>query len=442
MRVQESLLAKISVEEYVQLHLNGDVHVVGPKELGLRMLMAIFGLTWGVPWTKAASGAAAIFHEGPLREAFEKIFAMGIVITVGADGLWLMLEAGKSFGSRSREEQRLLPGSTRGYKYTKLGVSSALSLLTCIPSVYASVTYNKNSAKYLSILTFLGNYGQGLFGYGVLFDRFAGYLNNQGQPQGGTRAKLIQSKAEILENINNIIAGNVVFSRGTLLDQILMQQPLSDLPLSPASPAFSGFAHSSRPSIQMAIQLIFTLFILASVTSVDLFLTKNFLKKDIKNNPEIDYSLAVFCEIPGFVTTAISVFSTLGRVFDTLACKPQDPEMKLASDMYPKMMFFMGIFTFILALLAPTAAAYITYETFGGEKNMSQELQVAATVSMTLARLIFSNFTLSHLTKNAALAFYNLNYEGEPDNPLLIRYCLIPLKRTLEKAKLECFEVE
>jgi hypothetical protein len=429
MSTQVSLLAPISLREYIINYLErGEEHTPNKKEITVRVLMAIFGLTWGVPWTKAASGAAEIFKNYAVKLAFEKIFAAGIVVTVGADGLWLMLQAGKSFGSRSIQDQRLLPGSTPAYQYTKLGVSSVLSLLTCVPSVYASVTYNTGTAKYLSILTFLGNYGQGLFGYGLLFDRFANHRNKRNH----STSALEESKSAVLKNLNGFIRGESAFSSTNLVDQILMAPP--------GNPETNSSKFQCSTAQTMA-QLVFTLFILASVTAVDLFLTKKFLKADINDNPGFDYATAVFCEIPGFVTTAISVFATLGRLFDAMGCKPQDPEMKLASDMYPKMMICMHIFTFLLALLAPSAAAYITYSTFGAEKHMSHGLQVSATVSMTLARLIFSNFTLSHLGKDAALAFYDLRHREDSNDPLLRRNSLIPLKRKLERAGVQCFEV-
>ena len=427
MSAQTSSLMPLSLREYTTSYFQGNRHTPHKSETALKVLMAIFGLTWGIPWTEAASGAAKIFQNADVRKAFEKIFAAGIIITVGADGLWIMLEASKGFGSRSAQEKRFLLGSTPCHRYTKLSVSAVLSLLTCIPSVYASITFNTGSARYLSILTFLGNYGQGLFGYGLLFDRWAQRKNIKDH---GTPILHI-SKAKILKNVDCLIRGEQAFSANTLLEAVL----------SVAERDEATEKRTKGYSAQGVTQFLLTSFILFSVTGVDLFLTKKFLKADIDNNSALDISIAAFCEIPGFVTTTISTYATLGRLFDIAHGKTHDAEMKLASDMYPKMMFFLHLLTLILALTAPSAAAYITYSTFG-DADVDTGVQFAATAAMVLARLIFSNFTLSYLTRDAALAFYDYTHNDDPTDSLILRRELIPFKQKIEKAEIRFFDVD
>ena len=92
------------LEEYVY---NGIRHQVSDKESLLIISLALLGLSSGLSWRQAASDAAGFLPEGDLRNSFAEIFAFGIVVTVGIDGLWIMLEVGKSISSKSKLEKLL-----------------------------------------------------------------------------------------------------------------------------------------------------------------------------------------------------------------------------------------------------------------------------------------------------------------------------------------------
>jgi hypothetical protein len=159
-----------ALEEYVQKNVFENTNFRLSKfEKNLRRALAVLGASWGVPWRNAAAQAAIIFSNVDARAAFETIFAGGIVITVGADGLWLMLEVGKMYGSKSIEEKRITKNTeSRLVRVTEKLFPCLFAFISCIPPVYASTKYNSGAQQFLGIITFIDNYGYGLYGYSKL----------------------------------------------------------------------------------------------------------------------------------------------------------------------------------------------------------------------------------------------------------------------------------
>ena len=58
----------------------------------LKAALMILGALWGVPWIQPSYNAATIFPSEGAQEVIGNFFSAGIVITVGADGLWVMIE--------------------------------------------------------------------------------------------------------------------------------------------------------------------------------------------------------------------------------------------------------------------------------------------------------------------------------------------------------------
>jgi len=414
------------LEDYFRHYLlDNERHTISRPELSLRLLAALFGAGWGTPWTQAASGAALIFPDNVSRKIFANIFAGGIVVTVGADGLWIMLEIGKSLGAKTALEKKLTAKeSGRCIKISKITFPALFALLSCIPSVYATVKYNTGAKKFLGIITLVGNYGNGFYGYHKLLEAIFGKIDSK---RNGTQV-LDARKARILANIDNVIRGTL-----EVTDKEMLIRNIMDF----SAVAENNVSECNILSARKSFQAIFTLAIASSSSLVDIFLTKEFLAKNILKNGFFDYVTAIVSEVPSAVVTCISSYFALGRFFDFLRCRSDDPITQLTKEMYPKTMFSASFLLLLLSLTAPTAAAYITYSTLGGE-NIDKGMQWSATAAMIAARLLFSNFTLNNLVKDAALTLHGRNYPA--DNPLNVRGSAIRLKDITANANILYFQ--
>lgn len=311
----------------------------------ITVLLGLIGAFSGIPWIHAASSAAVIFPEGFLREWGEILFAAGIVITVGADGLWIMLQISKQFFLNQTLQTANL--RKKPYEMTKWGASLLCAMIGSLPAVYATATYNTGAEKFLAILTFIAHLGYGLYGYSTLI--------------GGIIEKLTTSKA--------------TFS-------ITQQEPM----------------------MKKAIQLFSAITVSLGAGLVDLFLIKHFIVHSMTENPALIYGLALLIAIPNMVINFISTRELSGKIIDKFFYGRQfDP---LLYSLYPKLSTVLPLTIFLIALTAPSAGAYITYSTLSMEKSIPEVVIWLAVSSIITARFFFSTFTLNRLI-NEVIFYYS-----------------------------------
>lgn len=124
------------------------------------MVMGFLGALWGLPWMQVSAEAATVFSSPLSREIFSILFPIGIVVTVGADGLWILLNVARKIANEAR------------IVVLRSGITFICAALSCIPAVYAAFIYNHGLGKLLALITFVGNMGYGLYGYSSLFRTF------------------------------------------------------------------------------------------------------------------------------------------------------------------------------------------------------------------------------------------------------------------------------
>ncbi len=118
-----------------------------------------------------------------------------------------------------------------------------------------------------------------------------------------------------------------------------------------------------------------------------------------------------------------------------LSChSTKSAESQLMTATYPYLSLGGTILAFTLSLTAPCAAAYITYTTLNNE-DFGNIIPWLVMVSISIVRLIFSNFTLDNLLQRFLLAAY----KQEKCNQNEVEYRqnevrLIGLKKIVAKA--------
>jgi uncharacterized membrane protein (DUF485 family) len=416
-----------ALEEYVQKNVFENTNFRLSKfEKNLRRALAVLGASWGVPWRNAAAQAAIIFSNVDARAAFETIFAGGIVITVGADGLWLMLEVGKMYGSKSIEEKRITKNTeSRLVRVTEKLFPCLFAFISCIPPVYASTKYNSGAQQFLGIITFIDNYGYGLYGYSKLTRT---YMEKIHKPKTEPESKeLIEIRDEFINKISLIIDNSIDNPESTeeLMDYLY---------------ASNGSDNELVNSLEMKniFKWITTLIVSFSSSLVGLFLTKEFMETKILDNIEFAICMAVLAEVPGFIVTCVSTENIFGRFIDAIICKAnEDSRRTIIKEIYPRASLAIPFLIFPISLTAPTAGGYITYNTFGQETN-SDFLQWGATASIVAARIVFANFTLNKLVEELLLKIYE--YRHETDDPINKKIRLRNLAGVISNSNLALFK--
>lgn len=398
----------MELEQYLQAYVFDNSHRIPKHQKGMLVLLALFGAAWGTPWINAAAGGAIIFPESA-QKIFEKIFSAGIVITVGGDGLWIMLEHAKSALEKSAEETALTTKKeSTALKISKVAFPVIFSALSCISPVYASIKYNAGLDKFLGIITLIGNFGYGCYGYKKFIEhspeiilnalRFAHLVRNNPQQQAlaETRGKLVGGTLEFLRDPNSTTAR---LDADQLVQNLLLQAD--------NAPVSTRYA-------QKALQLFFATVISFSASMVGVYLSKEALK-NIFHNAMGAYILAVIAEFPGFVVGMVSTYAILDRLFNVISCeKNVDPKRIMFNQIYPMLSFIIPALIFLTALTAPSAGTYVTYETLEKE-GVNPILKWIATSSIIAARVIFSNFTLNNLAEDIALGYYESRNTSSDD---------------------------
>ncbi len=130
----------------------------------IKTLTLIIAALWGIPWINAAiAGVVAI---GLDLMVFKIIAAIGIVVTVGADGFWLMSRALTLWSKPSA--QNFQP--TKAMQITII----LLALISCLPGTYAAFRFNHGIYQFSAIIIFIGSLGSGLYAYWQLMPRLTG----------------------------------------------------------------------------------------------------------------------------------------------------------------------------------------------------------------------------------------------------------------------------
>ncbi|MDF2868036.1 MAG: hypothetical protein K0S11_1506 [Gammaproteobacteria bacterium] len=390
-------LQDTALEQYLEAYLiNKETLSFAKSELvskmALKSILLGFGAAWGVPWTSASANAAVIFPKGLTRKIFEYIFAGGIVVSVGADGLWIMEEVSKSFATKAKEEKALLSGqhqSCGAYvkKGTALLVPLFLSGITCVSPVYAILKYSHGVKRLFSIITLVGNLGYGTYGYSKLL----GQLYNAIKSYGKTKDEGEAIKNLLLANINaeladpkGMIANNFQgISSGYGLIKALLNRD---------TPAPMGRVAKTARGLFVYIP---TVLVPGLSTLVTYFLAKEALQS-IYNHPAFYYSVAAVSDVPALTVSLVSCHGIFGYIFD-LFYKQNKP---LVQDQYPILNMMKILLIGLISLTAPTAGAYVTYNTLS-EENLPLPLVWIATASIILARIMFAAFTMDKLADQA-----------------------------------------
>jgi hypothetical protein len=143
------------------------------------------GLLWGIPWIQASINAASIFPQSSIRTFFQIIFAIGIVITVGVDGFWIMSSNIKNYQPKTNYMTFLIP--------------YLCASLSCIAPVYAAFTYNHGSQRLLfTSIILIVDFGFGLFGYLKLMDKISSPFKTSVTNKEFSAKKIVQCTAAIV----------------------------------------------------------------------------------------------------------------------------------------------------------------------------------------------------------------------------------------------------
>ena len=290
-----------------------------PIEFPLKSLAALFGVCWGVPWIAPASRAATIFLKKDVIKAFSKIFAVGTVITMGADGLWVMLETAEFLITKTKSEKILFESDdTRILFFIKMVMPVVLSVFSCIAPVYATIKYNDGSERYLSIITFVGNFGQGLYGYyqflNYVSQKYELYKNESNYIVG------IQNKKTIIDKID-LNLSNLSKLSDEDLHQALFQNRQEMFAVDVGNSPLSISKHSTI--IKSTFQIIPTILISSASSAIGFYLAKEFFEATISNHPAVVYPCAILAEAPGMVVSIIPNYNFFGRLFDLSSLKKQ-----------------------------------------------------------------------------------------------------------------------
>ena len=413
------------LDEYVY---QGKTVTLSKKEILARTALAIFGLAWGLPWRSAARSAAVIFPEGDDRDNMGEIFVLGIVATVGVDGLWIMLEVGKELGKKSRLEKILTTqGRTKCDMTARLAFPGVLSLLSCISSVYATVKYNTGADQYLGIVTFFDKYAYSFFGYRRLYESAQDKLGARGEPEVQA---LKQLRANMIKSIDLIIRepNNFPADAQALIASLINPQNIQLI-------AAQELQQASRK--KEVFKMGSTLTLMTAGAAISGFLTAEAVQKTILDSLTLAITIVCLSEIPGFVVAFLSSSYAFARLYDNLTChNKKEARSVLAGEAFPMLSILLLLLIAPITLTAPTAAAYITFTTFD-DKKTGAFAQYSATIAISLARIIFSYFTLSKLSEEFLLKCYVSRANN--DNTLAQRIRLKETADVLGRTKLAFF---
>lgn len=374
------------------------------------------GLLSGIPWISPSMDAAIIIpNPGVLRKTVAIIFAAGIVLTVGADGGYVMYDCLPLEESKRVSEIFF----DRNDNKIKTAIVGIFSVLACTSPIYATVTYNTGINRFLSILTAVTSLGYGVYGYKRLVNKSSNFildyltLDESGRVEKKRYNKSLYQLLRSIEKDPEILLGN------------------DDLSEIVNGAIRHGEIVNSNMNRTAAGKLIFQLMgditIPAATALVTVILAKEAMQT-IWDNPAFYITMTILAELPSYILNLVSTHNIFGQVFDgILGIINGAPDNSFLNLTYPKTMLAFNVAAAIIALTAPSAAAYITYTTIGKFSDLDVDsmgdvdsigsqscispdclnngfITWGSVAAISLARYILSVFTQKRLLSEAMLA--------------------------------------
>ncbi|EKD72294.1 MAG: hypothetical protein ACD_45C00713G0001, partial [uncultured bacterium] len=306
-------LLKNYIEENILPKQKRYLNALGYKELDLRIILSlallVVGASYGVPWMNSSSEAAEIFPE--TTQAFLKqFFPLGIVITVGGDGLWFMsMLIEKFIRPQSESEKKLFQkDEVTLLKILRLAATIILPVFGAIAPVYASYTYSIGWKKGLSSVVALDVYAGGLVAYDILLRKTIDYVRARNNPEFSSslqaRKEVIQSVTAVIDQRSATLAERREFSDAEEFLNFIKQQ--HDL--------LPETTNQKTAQIKQIVQIALSLIIAVTSTAVTFLLSKEAFKKYLHIDNAAANIMAVFSEAPSFVLALVSSYEVFEKL--------------------------------------------------------------------------------------------------------------------------------
>jgi hypothetical protein len=355
----------------------------------LKYLLILIGMAWGVPWIWASMSAAAIFPAS-IATPVGILFAIGIVFTVGADGWWIMQEASKRLDKLPAAEKNFLIlqyGNSRSHMIKTI-LCWLLATLSCIAPVYATFKYSVGKQQFLAIITLIGCYAYGLIGYARLLDRGMQWLQDRRHSH-----TLLTLRTQFVRGIHTLQPSFfTAYPRNEWLQRLLANN--------------QTFASTEKTASKKSwLSLGCTILIPLVASLVDVFLISDFLYNHVWSNAIFTMMAAVVAALPALAINMLATYHVMNRLVKRAQSKI---EIKKSS----RILYLVPT---LGALLAPTAAAYITYNTLTAH-HLPGIVVFFAVVAISTARILFSWFTLHSLLNEIATCVKHRNGQSQEAN--------------------------
>ena len=313
---------------------------------------AAIGLSSGIPWISPSMDAAIIIPgPGVSRTTVAIFFAGGTVITVGAIGGYIMYDI-LPMGEKEIAKDFFNSNDS----YLKTAIIAAFSILSCVSPVYATTIYNTGIKRFLSISTAATSLSYGVYAYKRLINKTSNFLTDHFSMDSDARNK----KKNINESLFCFLAA-IESNPDILLFSEDLEQSIED-----ASNSF--LVKNNDKNIfwaKFVFQLMGDLTIPAATALVSILLSKEAMQL-IWDNPTFYIPMTVLAELPSYILSAVSTHNVFGQLFDNIYAMISGGAADSFLDLtYPKLMKYLNIVFLLVALTAPSAAAYITYTTIG-----------------------------------------------------------------------------
>lgn len=412
-------LNSVNIRDYLADYLDHKDrrHHKSCLELTLNIIGASFGACWGIPWINAAYRSSSIIPNERASNILGVIIASGFVIAAGENGIWISLAIGSNIGSRSSEAHNLIRRTSREnqYKYLRMIGAFILSGFSCISPVYGAIKYNNGAEKLLGIITLIGNGLYSFYSYNLSLQA----IINRFHTKSHEEAAFEQIRGQVVRNMNQFISGEEPITNSANIVKNIFTFP--HIEQSRGQPSSINCRN---------VMLGLTSFTIACGSSLfGIFMAKEFFAENICDSPYFYYPAAIFSELPGFVTSVLSTFNVFNQLINILTCQKNSSEKVLIKTMYPIAARLLPGLGLIIALTAPSAAAYATYSTLSEQKDMSNIITWLATGTISLSRFIFSIFTSQSLSDILLFKLYDkLTPKNKTDQDLSTRNSLASFK--------------
>jgi hypothetical protein len=337
-----------------QLHHLMTKHPLSGLPAWLIVLLLLIGMTWGVPWCASAS-ACAMYFPYFWQPFLRCLFSAGIVITVGVDAAWVVFSMWQEFTLQRMQAHWYVKDSKR-LVTARWGAALLCACSSGIPGAYAALRYNTYHPMGMALVVFLGHFIFSGYGYALVFNRcYQWYHEKQQDCHTYQKRTMLQQRAHYLQTRPHVMQ-HYQQQKGEPL-QALMSLKLAHLPN-------SLWKQSSIVCI--------TFFIAINGFLVHFFLTYDAWHMQLSWPGWALTATAFITSIPGFAIACLTIGSRVKSVMNG---------QRVHS------------FIIFLSWLAPTATAFITFQTLQ-QHDLPLSIQYLATGSMVIARVLFSQLTL------------------------------------------------